>query len=79
MPTPDPGTIAAMAAQSVGGLVNALEPGAFVTRFALVAEVVDVHGNRALWHSDAPDAQPWDTLGLLDYYQAMLRAKVHPA
>lgn len=51
----------------IGELVDGLDPGAFVTRWVIVAEVIDTEGERAVWMDTSDDATPWDTLGLLEY------------
>lgn len=54
------------AEQLVGRIMNRLDPGSFVTKFALVAEVIDTNGKRVLWRTGSEfDTEPWDTYGLL--------------
>lgn len=52
---------------AVSDLLQRLDPGSMVTRFVAVVEVVSGDGERSLWVFNAPDAKPWDTLGLLTY------------
>lgn len=51
----------------VGQLVQDLEPGSIVTRFVVVAEVIDADGIRGLWTDTHDGATRWDTLGLLTF------------
>lgn len=60
---------------AVGTLIMSIDPGAMVQRFVLLAEVVDADGERALWTLTAPDAKPWDTLGLMVYGQQLEQAE----
>lgn len=57
----------AAAQAAVADLVQQLDPGAMVTRFVVLAEVMDADSDRALWAFTAPGATKWDTLGLLDF------------
>jgi len=56
-----------MSAELVGQIIEGLEPGAFVTKFVLIAEVIDTDGERGIWTETHYGAKPWDTLGLLTY------------
>ncbi len=38
-----------------------------LSRFVLVAEVIEANGDRATWTMVDEDAKPWDTLGLLEH------------
>lgn len=49
----------------VGQIVEKLDPGAFVTRFVLVAEVISSDGERGVWSDTHDGAMRWDTYGLL--------------
>lgn len=55
------------AASLIGELIDGLDPGAFVTRWVVVAEVIDAEGDRAVWMDVSDDAKAWDSLGLLEY------------
>jgi hypothetical protein len=52
---------------AVSDLVQQLDPGAMVTRFVVLAEVIDADNDRALWSFTAPDATKWDSMGLLQF------------
>lgn len=56
-----------MSDDAVAQLIEGLDPGAFVTRFVLVAEVIDTDGNRGIWTETHDDAARWDTYGLLTW------------
>lgn len=63
-----------------GAVENALaqafsDNGDMVTRWALVAEVIDTDGERGLWTLAPEDATGWDTLGMLTYATQMEQAK----
>lgn len=49
----------------VGQIIEGLDPGAFVTKFVLVAEVIDTEGTRGVWAQGSDDLTRWDTYGLL--------------
>lgn len=51
----------------VAQIIQGLDPGAFVTKFVLVAEVLDTDGNRAVWTETSDDASKWDAYGLLTF------------
>ena len=50
----------------VAQLIEGLDPGAFVTRFVLVAEVIDSQGDRGMW-METQDAARWDIYALLTW------------
>ena len=52
-------------ADQVGEIIENLDPGAFVTRFVLIAEVISEDGRRGVWTSTHDDATRWDLYGLL--------------
>jgi hypothetical protein len=47
--------------------IEGLDPGAVVTKFVVVAEVIDSDGGRAVWTDTHDGATRWDTYGLLAY------------
>lgn len=47
------------------------EGGAYLTRFVVLAEVVDAAGERAVWQVAADGMKAWDTLGLLDHARSV--------
>lgn len=49
--------------------------GDMVTRWALVAEVIDEDGARSVWTLAPPEAKAWDTLGLLAFAQQIEQAE----
>ena len=53
------------AAELVGQIIEGLDPGAFVTKFVLVAEVIGQDGERGVWREAHDGATRWDTYGLL--------------
>ena len=61
----------------VAQIIEGLEPGAFVTKFVLVAEVIDTDGVQCVWTHTHDDASAWDTLGLLGYATAIEEANLH--
>lgn len=52
---------------AVAELVQQIDPGCMVTRFIVLAEIIDADSDRAVWSFVAPDATKWDTLGLLEF------------
>lgn len=52
-------------------LLNTIDPTAVVTRFVILAEVVDEEHGRCVWAIRAPDQRAWDTLGLLDFARSL--------
>ena len=52
---------------AVADLVQQIDPGAMVTRFVLLVEVIDADSDRAMAYFTAPGAMKWDTLGLLEF------------
>lgn len=63
----------------IGQLIQGLEPGGFVTRWVVVAEVIDGEGERALWVDADSDMKQWDTYGLLMWALEQERAGYHKA
>lgn len=55
----------------IAQLVEGLDPGAMVTKYVLVAEVIDTDGDQCIWMNTHSDANAWDTLGLLAYATAV--------
>ena len=51
----------------VASVIDDLDPGAMVTQFVLVAEVIDTDGHRGIWVDTHDGATRWDTLGLLKW------------
>lgn len=51
------------------------ESGDMVTRWALVAEVIDEDGARSVWTLAPDEAKAWDTLGLLAFAQQVEQAE----
>jgi hypothetical protein len=49
----------------VGQLIENLDPGAFVTKWVLIAEVIGTDGERGVWSETHDEASRWDTYGLL--------------
>lgn len=49
----------------VSQMVETMDPGAFVTKYVLIAEVIDAEGNRGVWSDTHDEATRWDTYGLL--------------
>jgi hypothetical protein len=49
----------------IAQLVEGLEPGALITRFVVVSEIITSSGERVLWTTAHEDATHWDTYGLL--------------
>lgn len=58
----------AAAADAVGNLIAAIDPGTMANRFVLVVETLGNDG-AGVWVLTNPGAQPWDVLGLLDFAQ----------
>jgi hypothetical protein len=59
--------------QLVAALVD--EAGSFVTKFVLVAEVIDPDGDRCVWCLGSDDLARWDSYGLLTEAIEVERAK----
>lgn len=55
---------------AIGELIQRIDPGVMMTRFVLVAEVIDNDGGRSVWSVEAPGSTSWDVLGLLEYAKA---------
>lgn len=47
--------------------IEKIDPGAMLTRWVIIAEVIDGMGERACWTLAAPDNKKWDTIGLVAY------------
>ena len=45
--------------------IEEVEPGAMVTRFVVVAEIIAPSGERSVWRGVQDGAMRWDTYGLL--------------
>lgn len=60
-----------MSADHIADLIQGLDPGAVVTKFVVIAEVIDTDGEQCVWMETNHDANPWDTLGLLAYAKAI--------
>lgn len=56
-----------LALNAVADLIHEVEPGSMVTRFVLIAEVVDPANERACWLLVPPDSRPWDVAGLCHF------------
>lgn len=54
-------------ADLVGQIIEGLEPGSFVTKYVLVAEVIGQDGTRGVWTQTNAEAERWDTYGLLTH------------
>lgn len=52
---------------AVAQLIQGLDPGAYVTKFVVVAEVIDTDGERGVWTETHDGATKWDTFGLLHF------------
>lgn len=52
---------------AIAQLINGLDPGAVVTKFVVVAEVIDADGEPNVWTETHDGAMPWDRIGLLRY------------
>lgn len=63
------------ASDLVSQLVETLTPGCFVTKFVLVAEVIDTEGDRSIWSENNDDATRWDIAGLLTELLGMQAAE----
>lgn len=74
MTTDDPDT-----ADLIGQIIEGLDPGAFVTRFVVLAEVIGADGDRGLWSQTHDGATRWDTYGLLKDAMETEVAKHHAA
>jgi hypothetical protein len=62
---------------AVAQLIEGLDPGAMVTQFVVIAEVIGGDGQRAIWIDAHDGATPWDVAGLLAY--AMTQEYVEPS
>lgn len=58
---------AATATTAVSQLIEGLDPGAMVTQFVVIAEVIDTDGERGLWVDTHEGSSKWDTYGLLTW------------
>jgi hypothetical protein len=57
---------------AISKVINDHEGGpAYLTRFIVLAEVVDSEGERAIHQVAADRMMRWDTLGLLDYARSV--------
>ena len=60
-----------MAQDMLADLIQKLDPGAMLTRFVGIVEVVDADGDRCVWTLVTPGATAWDSLGLMEYGKAI--------
>jgi hypothetical protein len=58
----------------IAQLIEGLDPGALVTQFVVIAEVIGTEGERAMWIDTHDGATRWDTYGLLEYAMNQERA-----
>lgn len=67
------------AADLVAQLIEDLDPGCVVIKFAVVVEVIDAEGNRTVWRTTHDNATRWDTYGLLTEALESVRAEHYDA
>lgn len=70
----EPGEAQHLTNDALSDLIQQIDPNAMLTRWVVLAEIVDAEGERGLWTLSAPDQRAWDTLGLLDYARALEHA-----
>jgi hypothetical protein len=58
---------------AISGALHATD-GDMLTRWVLLAEVIEDSGSRAVWCITPEDMKAWDTLGLLTYAQQIEQA-----
>ena len=51
----------------VSELIAGLDAGAMVTKYVVVAEVIDTEGQRAVWVEHGDTCMAWDLQGLLSF------------
>jgi len=61
----------------IAEIIEGLDPGALVTRFVVIAEVIDAEGERAIWTDTSDGSTRWDTYGLLTYALEEERSNHH--
>lgn len=62
-----PDDVCAGAAKLVGEVVSLLQPGAMMTKFVLVATIINEDGSDGLWTQTSHGLAPWDVLGLIEF------------
>ncbi len=53
--------------EAVATAVQKIDPGAMVTKFVVLAEIVGGDSDRGVWFGTASDQRAWDTYGLLRF------------
>lgn len=51
--------------------------GTMLTRFVLMAEVVDANGEESVWTLNSPGMAPWTMMGYLQYGLGIANAAIH--
>lgn len=51
----------------ISQLIEGLDHGALVTRFVVIAEVIDTDGERCMWVDTHDGSTRWDTYGMLTW------------
>lgn len=75
-PEPDDRPMDEQMTEALGKVIQRLE-GGMVTRWVVLVEsIAPDDGSRGLWCQDAPDQKAYDTLGMLAYGDALVRAGV---
>jgi hypothetical protein len=59
----------------IEGVLSASVPGV-VTRWFMVAEVVDEDGDAGIWKLSSESVQPWQILGLLDFLAVTIKTDI---
>ena len=60
----------------VADLIHQLDPGSMVTKFIVIAEVIDTDGDQAVWVDTSDGSSTWDILGLLAYAKALQTSRL---
>lgn len=61
--------------ESLSRIVQEFEP-SMVMNFVVLVETVDDNGARGLWTCESEGITPWQTMGMLQYAQAVAKARV---
>jgi hypothetical protein len=67
----DPADAKTTAHAAISDLIQQVDPGAMVTRYVCVVEIIDSDSVRAVWSFAPEDQKSWDTLGLVEYVRTL--------
>lgn len=65
----------AQLADALGEIFQRVEDG-MVTKWVILVETIAPDGTRGVWCQDAPDQKAYESLGMLTYADALIRAGI---